>query len=1209
MVVKVLQANIHHSRSGTTNLSRKFLAEEIHLALIQEPWLVRGRISGLKGTKGKLIYDLKSDARTCILLDKNIEVLPLTEFIHRDLTAVKVKLNIEGSDREIVIGSVYLPYEEKAPPDQTLHNLVNFCAENNLQAVLGLDCNAHHVVWGSTDTNKRGECLLEFILKYNLEIINMGNDPTFITSNRSEVIDITLATSLISKNIKKWRVDGRPSGSDHQNIHFEFNSNLSFDRRFRDPMRTNWKKFQEELMGLAELGNQPVRDNYDLEITAESLHKNILESYYNNCPVCLKRAKPHCPWWNNSLATEKAKVRKLFNRAKKYGDWDNYKKALTNYNKHVRKSKQDSWRKLCEEIDSISEGARLQRLLRRDEPILVGTLKDEDGKFANTGKEVMEIMAKTHFPGSRDTYGNEGEHCIDSIKRVNNDQWTYAKSILNYNNVRWAISTFKPLKSPGPDGIMPIMIQKAEDHIVPVLTRIYRASLALGQIPKIWQKTRVVFIPKPGKNSYDQAKSFRPISLSSFFLKIMEKIIDRHVREYLGSNSPLHNLQFAYQPGKSTETALHQLVSKIEDTLDRKEIALATFLDIQGAFDNTSHLSILKALEDTGINHTLCSWIETLLSDRIIQMNIFDESIEKKSTRGCPQGGVLSPLLWNLVVDSLIKSLNDRGYYTQGYADDIVILILGKDFNITCQLMQNALNYVSKWCIERDLKVSAQKTNLVPFTRKRKWEGFFIPKLFDVQINMASEVKYLGLYLDQKLTWNKHIDYKINQAKKCIMTCRRMLGKNWGLQPKIMFWMYTAIVRPIITYASVIWWCKVEQKTVRDRLGSLQRLACLCITGAMSSTPTRALEIILDLTPLDIFICSTARMTAYRMMLQKQWYNNPISKGHNSITRKIQDSTILMPSDVMERTYVFDRPFKVIFPTRDEWKDNTFNQNMNDLIWFTDGSKKDNLSGLGVHGISPKVNFYRGLGRYATVFQAEVLAITECLLMNMRKGYQNKRIRIFSDSQAALMALNSFQFNSRVVLECRNLLNDLATRNEVTLIWVPGHEGIDGNERADELAKQGSSFNPIGAEPLCGINMKTARGVIHNWEKQEMNKAWLNSPGQKHTKSMITNSSAKIASEILRCSRSKLQVIVGFITGHYHFRKHLKVMGLLQQDPLCRKCCKSEESARHILYECDALALIRLSTLGIINIKELQMNSINGLSNFINKVGDPKNWR
>lgn len=112
----------------------------------------------------------------------------------------------------------------------------------------------------------------------------------------------------------------------------------------------------------------------------------------------------------------------------------------------------------------------------------------------------MEIMAKAHFPGARDIYSNEGQYNIAHLKRVKRDAWTCAKNVLNYNKVRWAISNFKPFKSPDPDRIMPITIQKVVELIIPVLTRIYRASLTKGCIPKIWKKTRIVFIPKPGKS-------------------------------------------------------------------------------------------------------------------------------------------------------------------------------------------------------------------------------------------------------------------------------------------------------------------------------------------------------------------------------------------------------------------------------------------------------------------------------------------------------------------------------------------------------------------------------------------------------------------------------------------------------------------------------------------------------------------------------------
>jgi len=108
-------------------------------------------------------------------------------------------------------------------------------------------------------------------------------------------------------------------------------------------------------------------------------------------------------------------------------------------------------------------------------------------------------------------------------------------------------------------------------------------------------------------------------------------------------------------------------------------------------------------------------------------------------------------------------------------------------------------------------------------------------------------VKYLGVILDPKLNWRLHVEAKCDKALISIHQLRRSVGKTWGISPKITQWMYTAIIRPTITYAAVVWWARVDKKVACNKLNHIQRLACLYITGAVRTTPTLALEIIVGL--------------------------------------------------------------------------------------------------------------------------------------------------------------------------------------------------------------------------------------------------------------------------------------------------------------------------------------------------------------------------
>jgi hypothetical protein len=203
----------------------------------------------------------------------------------------------------------------------------------------------------------------------------------------------------------------------------------------------------------------------------------------------------------------------------------------------------------------------------------------------------------------------------------------------------------------------------------------------------------------------------------------MEKLVDRHIRDGALKNYPLHRNQHAYQTGKSTETALHNVVTCIESAIEHKEIALAAFLDIDGAFDRTSFEVITKAAETHGTESTICRWICSMLESRNTVNTLSGETLRASTARGCPQGGVLSPLLWSLVVDELIWELNDGDYYTVGYADDIAILINGKFPQTVSEVLQGAPCTVQQWCERTNLSINPNKTVIILFTRKRNIKG------------------------------------------------------------------------------------------------------------------------------------------------------------------------------------------------------------------------------------------------------------------------------------------------------------------------------------------------------------------------------------------------------------------------------------------------------------------------------------------------------
>jgi hypothetical protein len=192
--------------------------------------------------------------------------------------------------------------------------------------------------------------------------------------------------------------------------------------------------------------------------------------------------------------------------------------------------------------------------------------------------------------------------------------------------MKWALDTFNPYISAGTDGIVPALLQRGAELLVPHLCRIYRACMAYGFIPKAWRPVKVTFILKPGKFDYTEAKAYCSISLS-FLLNTMEKIVDRHIRDRALRSQPLHGNQHAYQMGKSTEMAEHNVVTHMESAIEYKDIALGAFLDVEGAFDRTSFDMIEQAAGNHGTEPTICTWIRAMLESRTITATLSGETL------------------------------------------------------------------------------------------------------------------------------------------------------------------------------------------------------------------------------------------------------------------------------------------------------------------------------------------------------------------------------------------------------------------------------------------------------------------------------------------------------------------------------------------------------------------------------------------------------
>lgn len=354
-----------------------------------------------------------------------------------------------------------------------------------------------------------------------------------------------------------------------------------------------------------------------------------------------------------------------------------------------------------------------------------------------------------------------------------------------------------------------------------------------------------------------------------------------HVVSNLLNSTPLLDKLIPNSLLSCTESALHSLVYSIEKSFSYKESTLAAFFDTEEAFNNVTSSTIIESMLEVDVCHEYINLAAQIITFRKIISVLGCTTLTRYVARGTPQGGTLSPLLWNIVISSLLIKLEKSGVKAIAYAEDVALVANGKFVSVQRDLIQGVLNHTTRWAKSSGLDVGPDKSELVFFTRKRSIQDFPSPRITGKVVKLSAEVKYLGVILDRKLLWKSKIKDRARKSLTTLYACKSMKGKRWCLYPKIVKWLYVAIVRPILFYGSIIWWISLDKTYLYQVIRRVQRLVTTTITGALRTTPSDALNTLLHLPPVDLFALKLAANCAVR--LKAILLFKCLQEGHSTI--------------------------------------------------------------------------------------------------------------------------------------------------------------------------------------------------------------------------------------------------------------------------------------------------------------------------------------
>lgn len=860
---KVWQYNCNRGKAVMVDLNRDIIAEKVDVALLQEPYCLLGEIKGMSGSF-KYFYGKSSCRRgpkvaVVVARDRSNpeEVSELT-------SEVGICVRVRTFVGDTYFASVY------CPNDSNIRDQIDYLSQlmrrvGSGRLIVGIDANASHSMWHSKGGHGdfvRGRRLAEWIENAGVIVLNEPSARFTYTGFNGRVsdIDITIRTRHWPTYVSfAWKLH-EPGLSDHailETLMLKEEENVVVRDRLPHQQPNHLRALKSGVRWRKKNVYWPLYEAHILDKAVD--HKiekvsqsrdllRIIESWYTEVgDLVIGRvggvgARPY-EWWTEELTELKRALKRARNvreRLRRKGR--DLREATASVNLKVReyrnailKTKKDNWKEFVRDngneepwgvVYKICKGKYKSRTIG---PLLV------EGRYTEGWSRAVEVLLAKFFPPT-----------TAPVVQVDDNGH---RLMVTAGLIERAIWSLNPKKAPGLDGLTGQMARSLWKTIPQWVEKMMRALVEEGVFPVEWKKANLTILHKGPDRDKSEVGAYRPISLIPFNGKVLERMMVDELEEALEEIGRSRR-QFGYKKSLSTDDAWDCLKGVVNGS--GKKYVMGIFVDFTGAFDNLLWGPVLEKIKGLqGVDGRM--WA-SYFSSRWVVVQEGDQIIEREVFRGCPQGSICGPYIWNMMLDDLLQELERLSVEVAAYADDLVVPIEGDTTAEVEQMGTRVLEVIERWGRKVGVEMSASKTCCMALKGTKSGGGTrrMTPYLRGERIKYVKEVKYLGVYVTELMGFDGHMKRLGPKLNAAVEPLKRVLKRQWGIKGKAGDLWFNGIFKAIALYGCTAWGERTRTVAGKKKILAVQKEMMIAVNPFCKKAGVAAIQVVMASAPWDL---------------------------------------------------------------------------------------------------------------------------------------------------------------------------------------------------------------------------------------------------------------------------------------------------------------------------------------------------------------------